>query len=448
MKIIPHTEYVEGGQFKALPYLEEREFTVGDWSERGGETYKAYGKIPFKGYAYHKINPNKKLPLNKDDFNQTEVVMDFLRLRDANVNYDNVNNYEHKYVGNHITDFFNEELRHKTQNSNGVSIDKIWNDKEARKKLYEDIYSIKRQALHLRGDYNHKTAQKDIFGKLTDKDIKGGIQNIIVSNNQFRPFVAKVVYNYFNKHMGGITTVLDFSAGWGGRMVGALSLDLDYIGIDPNISLKKSYAGILGLLKPYNKGKADLYFQYAENFDFSRLKYDFVLTSPPYIKESGNLTEIYENMKDYSKDSFYYEFLIPTIYRIMYYLPKNKFCCINTHESNILILKELLLGEEDLKIPYKTKERAGQKTKRMSGENKAERYSEYIYAFKNTDSRMKTIVKNLNKHNLNIMLKPIAKKELSYPIRGTGNNDFFNKEGISISTKINKLRREALRDKL
>ena len=447
MKLIPHTEYIGGG-FKGQPYLEEREFSVGDWNERGGEKYTAYGKIPFKSYEHHGIDPNKKLPMNKDNFNQTEVIMDFLRLRDSNVNYENINNYEHRYLGNHITDFFNEPIRHKTQNSNGVSLVDIWNDKDKRKKLYEDIYSVKRQALFLRGDYNHKTSQKDIFKKLNDKDIRGGLQNIVISNNQFRPFVAKVVYNYFDKHMGGINTILDFSSGWGGRMVGALALDKNYIGIDPNVSLKKSYMGIMGLLKPYTKSKVEMYFQYAEDFDFSKIKYDFVLTSPPYIKESGNLTELYENMRDYDKDGFYYDFLLPTIYRIMYYLPDNKFCCINTHISNITILKEFLLGEEDLKIPYKTKERAGQKTKRISGEIKAERYGEYIYAFKKTKTRMKKIESNLNKHKLNIFLKPIIKKELSYSIKATGNNNFFKNEGITIRTKIDKLRREALKDKL
>ena len=36
------------------------------------------------------------------------------------------------------------------------------------------------------------------------------------------------------------TRVLDFTAGWGARMVAAMALDIDYIGIDSNKSLNNN----------------------------------------------------------------------------------------------------------------------------------------------------------------------------------------------------------------
>ena len=59
------------------------------------------------------------------------------------------------------------------------------------------------------------------------------------------------------------TRVLDFTAGWGARMVAAMALDIDYIGIDSNKSLKPGYEKIIKLLKPYTKSKVKMYWQEA-----------------------------------------------------------------------------------------------------------------------------------------------------------------------------------------
>ena len=49
------------------------------------------------------------------------------------------------------------------------------------------------------------------------------------------------------------TRVLDFTAGWGARLIAAMALDIDYIGIDSNKSLKPGYDKLIALLKPYSK---------------------------------------------------------------------------------------------------------------------------------------------------------------------------------------------------
>lgn len=48
-----------------------------------------------------------------------------------------------------------------------------------------------------------------------------------VSN--FRPAAAKAIYDHFHPGL-----VLDFSAGWGGRLLGAMASDIPYVGIDPH----------------------------------------------------------------------------------------------------------------------------------------------------------------------------------------------------------------------
>jgi len=50
----------------------------------------------------------------------------------------------------------------------------------------------------------------------------------------------------------------------------------------------------------YNFPKFDM----AENIDFSDIDYDFVLTSPPFWDEKNRLFDVYNNMKEYSNESF------------------------------------------------------------------------------------------------------------------------------------------------
>jgi SAM-dependent methyltransferase len=52
----------------------------------------------------------------------------------------------------------------------------------------------------------------------------------VASVSNFRPTVSRTIINHFSRDDG---TVLDFSAGYGGRLLGALSLRRNYIGIEP-----------------------------------------------------------------------------------------------------------------------------------------------------------------------------------------------------------------------
>ena len=127
-------------------------------------------------------------------------------------------------------------------------------------------------------------------------------------------------------------------------MIAAMSLDIDYIGIDSNKALKPGYDKIIKLLKPYTKSNIKMIYKEAEKVKFSKLgKYDYVFTSPPY-----EYLEAYENMTNYEKKGskivqpsssrqikmdhsteFYDEFLVPTLKKAYKYLPRNKYICLN-----------------------------------------------------------------------------------------------------------------------
>jgi hypothetical protein len=131
--------------------------------------------------------------------------------------------------------------------------------------------------------------------------------------NQFRPIAAKWLYCTLKPKVG----IMDFSAGWGGRCLAAMSLGIPYIGVDANTKLRTAYKSIIATYEP--KAKVKMYFQPSETFDFSKHRYDLVFTSPPYFT-----LEEYERMPQYkSKQNFLDKFFIPVVMNAWkYLLPK------------------------------------------------------------------------------------------------------------------------------
>lgn len=121
--------------------------------------------------------------------------------------------------------------------------------------------------------------------------------------NQFRPAAAKWVYCQLKPHVG----ILDFSAGWGGRALAAMSAGIPYYGFDANTNLRSAYTHMIELANP--EAPTEVRFQPSETVDFSRYAYDLVFTSPPYF-----MLEKYEKMPAYrDKQNFLDRFFLPVI---------------------------------------------------------------------------------------------------------------------------------------
>jgi hypothetical protein len=150
----------------------------------------------------------------------------------------------------------------------------------------------------------------------------------------FKPTTAKYICSLFpSSHM------LDPTAGWGGRMLGAWAAGCSYTGFDTNIDLKPAYEAMMAdpsLTKfPKAYGYNDKWEQVMstqemrwENFltaDISGIDYDLVLTSPPYINK-----EMYPHMPAFeSKAAFYTDFLVPLINKCRDNMKRSGWVCIN-----------------------------------------------------------------------------------------------------------------------
>lgn len=128
----------------------------------------------------------------------------------------------------------------------------------------------------------------------------------------FKSTTAKYLYKKYKAK-----SVLDPTAGWGGRMLGAWALGIDYTGIDTNIEMMPAYNQMIQFLNDETAREERMFvgtpfelkmlWSSCLDIDFSQINYDFVLTSPPYI----NL-ELYEHMEPWETDKAFYElFFIP-----------------------------------------------------------------------------------------------------------------------------------------
>jgi hypothetical protein len=98
----------------------------------------------------------------------------------------------------------------------------------------------------------------------------------------FKPSLAKHVIKFF-----GAKKVLDFSAGWGERMLGALAAGVEeYLAFDPNLTLQ---AGHSLALRTHGSAQQQQHFAIRyEPFESSNLSpedfsADLVFTSPPFF---------------------------------------------------------------------------------------------------------------------------------------------------------------------
>ena len=145
-------------------------------------------------------------------------------------------------------------------------------------------------------------------GKTPEKARYGVFRLYYGAIHGFKPLVAKWMYCTYKPH----TAVLDFSAGWGGRCLGAMALGIPYIGVDTNKDLRPAYERMAKELNS-DEPKVTMRFQDAAATDFSRFKYDMVFTSPPYFKTVRPI-EGYAHMPDYKdRADFNARFLFPVV---------------------------------------------------------------------------------------------------------------------------------------
>jgi hypothetical protein len=147
---------------------------------------------------------------------------------------------------------------------------------------------------------------------------------VVPSISIFKPNIAKYLYM---KYTDKGDTVYDYSAGWGGRMLGAASCDRKYIGTDPLTTDELSKISDFLSLKNItliNNG--------SENVKLDENSIDFSFSSPPYFDQevySADKSQAYNN----GDDHFYDTYWAKTLDNVKYMLKPNKYFGLNILEK-------------------------------------------------------------------------------------------------------------------
>jgi hypothetical protein len=231
----------------------------------------------------------------------------------ANLNKFDASSNENNFAGNPFLYHYQFKNLLKCRRKDGKTIYDIHADQTAWNKLIEDT------KMRNRGG---RTAAGNVF-----ECFRINLGSVVM----FKSTTAKYLYKKYKAR-----SVLDPTAGWGGRMLGAWSLGIDYTGIDTNIEMIPAYDAMRTFLKEEtgfgnalfeedNGSKLNMIWESCLDVDFSKIDYDFVLTSPPYV----NL-EIYEHMEEWSSDEMFYKgFFIPLWQKCVDNIKEGGHVCFN-----------------------------------------------------------------------------------------------------------------------
>lgn len=284
-------------------------------------------------------------------YSREDIELDFTKLVEIGSNAKKQS--DKKLTGNRVVDAFTFTERLNTIGSKGISFYDFWQTRHSySRKPYVKKY------LEF-ADKQHAQQPEKVWYNL--------YRFYFTSINCFRPLVAMEYYCMFLPNC-----VLDMTAGWGGRLVGACALNVPkYIGIDNNPALKEPYQKMTEFLKLHTKTEIDIRFEDALQVDYSTLNYDMVFTSPPYynLEIYGNSrTPIYDTKEKW--DTEFYRPLFDTTYM---HLAKGGHYCLNIPTDIFERVCLPLLGNPYKKLKLKKSDRRALSSKK---------YTEFVYVWK------------------------------------------------------------------
>jgi 16S rRNA G966 N2-methylase RsmD len=124
-----------------------------------------------------------------------------------------------------------------------------------------------------------------------------------VGVSNFRPTVARAL---LQRYSGEGDAVLDFSAGYGGRLLGALSLERHYTGVDPDPAQFSGLNALMEAMSGQSLGNSRLIRGCAEEIlpSLPSKSFSVVFSSPPYFnreKYSDDPTQSYLRFPTYEE---------------------------------------------------------------------------------------------------------------------------------------------------
>jgi hypothetical protein len=115
--------------------------------------------------------------------------------------------------------------------------------------------------------------------RLTDSSLRTGIKILSKAVSNFKPVIAKFLYQKYVTN----GKVFDYSCGFGSRMLAALSLDMEYVGCEPNLKTLENLKKFGEFLKDRTKGSFIVTKEGSEEYIYKNEYFSFAFSSPPFF---------------------------------------------------------------------------------------------------------------------------------------------------------------------
>jgi len=219
---------------------------------------------------------------------------------------------------NNVSNFFMQDLRLECGSYGFRAPKEVWENGDAYAiwkclgPIWRGINDVQNKTIT---EVDGTITQKLVGGELSSKSYMGAFRLGTYIATQFKPVVAKAIYQMTNAKR-----VLDTSCGWGDRLAGFFASDAEeYYGCDPN---PNTYARYTEQISKYNKllSKPKIVKIWrcgAENLPYHKLPpIDVAFTSPPYFS-----TEEYNKGGEFQEDQSWSKFNEYEKWRDNFYLP-------------------------------------------------------------------------------------------------------------------------------
>lgn len=301
------------------------------------------------------IYPDNNLKLNKS----------YQRIKDYEPNLNESNVYNNSSIGTDICKYFCKSFYSATDSKKITMLD-VFNDDSKLKRLIKNRLGLDWLDADERGPGVNESFN------LSFKMIIQGMRSmrLVSSISMFKPEIAKYVcMKYSNEG----ELVGDYSAGFGGRLLGAMSCGRRYVGTDP---LTTNELESMARFFKFKHSNYKLINTGSEHFKGEENSVDLYWSSPPYYDleyYSDDPSQAYVNGKDYFYDIYWRN----TLDNIKYMLKPNKWFGLNVKEGYPMLPMAIeQFGPVEEKISLRT---VRSHLTKSAGTTKLE----YIYMFKN-----------------------------------------------------------------
>lgn len=302
-------------------------------------------------FQYFRTTP-WQYPKRKD----FELVKEYQRLVSYKPNIEDNFAFNNSSIGTSICKHFCESFYNSTDKNNNT-IKSIWNDDEKFKDLIRNRLVI-----------NWKSSTNESFNINIRMMIQGmRSMRAVPMISIFKPNIAKFICE---KYSNPGDVVGDYSCGFGGRLLGAVSSGRKYIGTDPLTTSE-----LQEMVKFFKFENVTLINSKSEDFKDKENSIDLYWSSPPYYDQeiySQDITQAYNNGEDY----FYNIYWQRTLDNVKYMLKNGKWFGLNVNNQRMLDMAISTFGNFTETISLKT---VRSHLTRQSGLYK----NELIYMFKN-----------------------------------------------------------------